>query len=184
MELDELNQLLRKRKKDLVEKWFHSVIETYPADGSRFFAGSRDPFTNPVGNTFRKELSELFDRLMDAGENDPLQIGTCLDPMIRSRAVQNFLPSQAIGFMFDFKKILRQDLGDTLQSPGFQDAFVKLEERIDAFGLIAFNNYMQCREKIYQLKTDDIRERTFRAFQRAGLVHEITQDKTEPENYH
>jgi len=104
--------------------------------------------------------------------------------MIRIRAVQNFFPSQAVGFLFDFKKILRQELGEKLQQPGMGEAFTRLEERIDEFGLIAFNIYMQCREKIYQLKTDDLRERTFRAFERAGLVYEISKTDTDQENYH
>jgi len=180
----DLDGFLRKRKKDLVQKWFHAVVETYSSDASRFFENRKDPFANPVGNTFRKGLDALYDRLLDTQSNDPHQIGTCLDPMIRIRAVQNFFPSQAVGFLFDFKKILRQELGEKLQQPGMGEAFTRLEERIDEFGLIAFNIYMQCREKIYQLKTDDLRERTFRAFERAGLVYEISKTDTDQENYH
>ncbi len=180
----DLDRRLRQRKKELVQKWFHAVIETYSADASRFFANQKDPFANPVGRAFREGLSGLFDHLINSEQNDPRQIGACLDPMIRIRAVQNFLPSQAIGFLFDFKKILRKDLGDALEHPDFSDALKRLEERIDAFGLIAFDVFMRCREKIYQLKADDLRERTFKAFERAGLVHDIPQANAEKDHYH
>jgi hypothetical protein len=39
-------------------------------------------------------------------------------------------------------------------------------------GLLAFDIYMQCREKIYELKANEMKERTFKAFARAGLVKE------------
>jgi hypothetical protein len=32
---------------------------------------------------------------------------------------------------------------------------------------------MQCREKIYELKANEMKNRTFRAFERAGLVSEM-----------
>jgi hypothetical protein len=35
---------------------------------------------------------------------------------------------------------------------------------------------MQCREKIYELKANEMKNRTFRAFERAGLVSEIPAD--------
>jgi hypothetical protein len=180
----DLDEWLRKRKKALVQQWFHAVVDTYSSDASRFFESQKDPFANPVGDTFRKGLDELYDRLMDTGTADPNQIGTCLDPMIRIRAVQNLLPSQAIGFLFDFKKILRKELGQKLENPDMGTALTRIEQRIDGIGLIAFNIYMHCREKVYQLKTDDLRKRTFRAFKRAGLVNEISRADTEQEKYH
>ncbi len=179
----DLEELLRSRKKDLVQKWFHAVVETYSADAFRFFTHHKDPFTNPVGGTFRKGLSELYDHLVNP-EEEPSRIGACLDPMIRIRAVQNFPPSKAIGFLFQLKRILRRELADRLQNPGLEDSLVAIEARIDAFGLMAFDVFMQCREKIYQLKADEIRVRTFKAFKRAGLVYESPQTKPDPDDYH
>jgi hypothetical protein len=36
--------------------------------------------------------------------------------------------------------------------------------------MMAFDLYMQCREKIYQLSANEMKNRTLRAFERAGLV--------------
>jgi myo-inositol catabolism protein IolC len=47
---------------------------------------------------------------------------------------------------------------------------LKLESKIDQLCLMAFDIYMQCREKIYQISANETRNRTFRAFERAGLI--------------
>lgn len=179
-----LEHVLQNRKQELVQKWFQAVVKTYSADASHFFIRHQDPFTNPVGRAFRKGLGELFDLITDADENDPSAISACLDPMIRIRAVQNFIPSEALGFLFHLKPVLRKHLGQTLMDPVAADAFVRIEAKIDAIGLIAFNIYMECREKIYQLKSDAIREGTFKALQRAGLVQEPTRNSPDADPYH
>ncbi|MBW2228632.1 MAG: hypothetical protein JRG99_15335, partial [Deltaproteobacteria bacterium] len=56
------------------------------------------------------------------------------------------------------------------------------ESKIDRLSLIAFNLYVQCREKIYELKANEMKNRTFRAFERAGLVSEIPADTPDPVN--
>jgi len=39
--------------------------------------------------------------------------------------------------------------------------------------LISFDIYMKCREKIYELKTDELRRMTYRLLQKANLVREV-----------
>jgi hypothetical protein len=66
---------------------------------------------------------------------------------VRIRAVQNFTPSQAIGFVFDLKGLIRA------MAPADRQAskeMVVIESRIDALALLAFDLYMSCREKIYE----------------------------------
>jgi putative component of toxin-antitoxin plasmid stabilization module len=59
-----------------------------------------------------------------------------------------------------------KDLRDT----GLSRQLLEIEARIDRLGLAAFDQYMACREKIYELKANEARDRTFRAFERAGLI--------------
>jgi len=37
---------------------------------------------------------------------------------------------------------------------------------------VLFDIYMMCREKIYELKANEVRNRTYRAFKRANLITE------------
>ncbi|MEE8542029.1 MAG: hypothetical protein V3S66_10250, partial [Desulfobacterales bacterium] len=48
-----------------------------------------------------------------------------------------------------------------------------LETNIDRVGLMAFDIYMRCREKIYEIKANETKNSTFNAFKRAGLLAEI-----------
>jgi putative component of toxin-antitoxin plasmid stabilization module len=68
------------------------------------------------------------------------------------------------------KKILHDMFDKQLQDAGALRQFKEIESRIDRLGLAAFDVYMACREKIYELKANETRNRTFKAFERAGLV--------------
>jgi hypothetical protein len=60
--------------------------------------------------------------------------------------------------------------GKNLQDADTTRQFLEIEARIDQMGLAAFDIYIACREKIYELKANETRNRTFKAFERAGLI--------------
>ncbi len=167
-----LSDLLKKKKAGIVKEWFNIVINTYPLDTSRFLKKQKDPFANPVGNTILQGLGPLFDELVM--EMDPNTITTFLDPIIRIRAVQvMFSPSQAVAFIFSLKQAVRKNLKKELRDNEIVNELLLFELKIDELGLIAFDIFMKCREQIYNFKAYEERNRTFRAFKRAGLVAEI-----------
>jgi hypothetical protein len=108
---------------------------------------------------------------------DHAAITSYLDPIIRIRAVQNFSPSQAIGFIFLLKNTIRENLNTEITVAHLVDELLALETRIDKLSLIAFDIYMQCREKISDLKANEMKARTLKAFERAGLVNESPEDE-------
>lgn len=152
-------------KTAIVKKWFDRVVETYPAETARFLKSQKDPFANPVGQATQQSLQALFELLYD--DPDRALVLQAMDPVIRIRAVQSFSPSQAVAFIFDLKDLLLEKSAGVSLSTA-QRAVV--ERRIDQFGLAAFDLYMQCREKIFEIKSGEMRERTYKAFARAGLV--------------
>jgi len=166
-----LNNLLAQRKTAIIKKWFALAIETYPSDTAKFLKRQKDPFANPVGRTIYKGLEALFDQLLQGINHEAL--ASCLDPIIKIRAIQNFSPSQAVGFIFFLKNVIRKTLHKEITKEQIADELLLLESRIDELVLIAFNLYTQCREKIYELKANEMKNRTFRAFERAGLVSGI-----------
>jgi hypothetical protein len=104
---------------------------------------------------------------------DPQIITSYLDPIIRIRAVQNFTPSQATAFILFLKKALRANLAKELRDIRNAEELFEFESKIDQLSLMAFDIYMQCREKIYQISANETKNRTFKALERAGLVSEI-----------
>jgi hypothetical protein len=71
------------------------------------------------------------------------------------------------------KRIIRETLGKEFQDPQVVTAFIDFESRIDDLCLMAFDIFVECREKIYQIQANEMRNTTFRAFQRAGLVKDV-----------
>jgi hypothetical protein len=167
----ELEKLLAKKKTAIVKKWFNMVIETYPADSAKIFKNQTDPFANPVGTHTMDGLSSLYGELL--GRMDHTAIKSCLDPIIRIRAVQDFTASQATAFMFFLKKAVRDEVKDEIEKGLYADELLRFESKIDEICLIAFNLYSECREKLYKIKSFEERNRTYKAFARAGLICEI-----------
>ncbi len=166
----DLHAQLAQKKKAIVNRWFDRLMETYPADTAQFMRNQKDPFANPVGRNSYQSLIEIFDHIIDAFDRQTAQ--PLIDPIIRIRAIQNFSASDAVRFVFDLKSIVREavsvDAGDRTAWQVLADLFA----RIDSLGLLSFDVYMQCREKIYDLKANEMRARTFSAFNRAGLIKE------------
>ncbi len=167
-----LEKLLREKKRDIVDRWFNAVMDTYAPDTAVIFKSQKDRFANPVGVTIREGLTAIFEGLLEGRAAE--QSASLLDPLIRIRAVQKFTPSQATGFIFLLKQIIRDTLhrnpGDSQIAP-----LLRFEDQIDALALTAFDIYMECKEKIYDLKVSQERNSIYRAFRRAGLITEVAE---------
>ncbi len=175
-----LNQLLAQKKTAIIKEWFAATIKTYPSDTAKFIKSQKDPFANPVGRTIYKGLEALFDELLR--DTDHESVLSFLDPIIRIRAVQNFSPSQATSFIFFLKDVIRDNIKKEDFNAQLFNELMMFESKIDEICLIAFNLYMNCREKIYELKANEMKNRTFRAFERAGLVRDTPADKPDLDN--
>lgn len=183
-----LKNLLSERKSAILKRWFEMILETYPADTSNFLKNQKNPFTNPVGHTIFQGIEELFNELLNGIDSDPDSFKTpFLDNIIRIRAVQDFTPSQAIAFVLLLKKVIREELkndptlnllqGNSGRENGIIEELLALESKIDDLALLSFDIYMKCREKIYELKANEVKNMTFRLLQRANLVCETAEQE-------
>jgi len=139
------------KRSDVVQEWFERTLRSYPGQTVGFLRGEKDPFRNPVGHTLREGLGVLFDEIL--GEMDEARITAALDAIVRIRAVQDHTASQAVAFLFLLKEVLRE------KSPAADLA--ALENRIDRMALLAFDLYMKCREKIYEIKAEEAKRRVY-----------------------
>ena len=167
--MDLVKQLAQK-KNVIVKAWFDKVANTYSIDTAQFIKNQGDPFANPVGQNSFQSLKEMFDVVLSGFDRKIAQ--PLIDPIIRIRAIQDFTPTQAVRFIFDLKKIIRENSAADGKDSEHQKTLRRLDARIDELGLLAFDIYMQCREKIFDLKANEMRMRTYRAFSRAGLIKE------------
>ena len=170
-----LNNLLAQRKTAIIKNWFALAVETYPPDTASFLKKQKDPFANPVGRTISRGLESLFNELLNEMDHDT--IISFLDPIIRIRAIQNFSPAQAISFIFLLKRAIRENIKTEAFEEQLFNELLLFESKIDQLAMIAFNLYMECKEKIYDLKANEMRNTTYKAFKRAGLVREWPVDE-------
>jgi hypothetical protein len=135
----------------IAQEWLQRTVATYPRQAAQLLLREKDAFRNPVGHALRQELPVLTAELL--GEMDQARVSAALESIVRIRAVQNFSASESVGFVFLLKGILRE------RWTGREEERAAVEARIDVAALMAFDLYMKCREKIYQLVADEGRRR-------------------------
>ncbi len=166
-----LEKLLSDKRSTIIKKWRNLIIGSYPVDAQRFFKKEKNRFSNPVGQTIAEDVEILYDELTVGNNTD--KISSSLDNIIRIRAVQNFKPSQAVGFVLQLKKLIQNELGADSRESGVQNALEALEERIDNAALLAFDIYSQCRQKLYEIRVNETKNQVGKLLERANLTVEI-----------
>lgn len=155
----------------VLDRWIESVIDAYPDQTARFLKEQPNRFANPVGASLREGLADIVDGVI-AGRN-PDDLREALDLVIRVRAVQEFTPSAAVGFMFDLKAIVHDELADGFEVP--ED----FDRRLDRLALVAFEVYMNCREQLWSIRAEEIRNQSLGILERMQAWREERDRKSE-----
>ncbi len=162
---------LAAKKQEILKSWFQITVDSYPADTARFLKSQKDPFANPVGQATHQSLEMLLDAVITGAGREAM--AAAIDPILRIRAVQSFSPSKATAFIFALKKIVRQHMA---APDGKIPAINELDQQIDEMAMTAFDIYVACREKIFELKATESRNQFFGSLKRAGLIDETEAD--------
>ena len=150
-----LEHLLSEKRAAILRRWFELVIDTYPADVSKFLMQEKDRFLNPVGYTISLEIIALYDGLLQGLEAEKLTAP--LDNIVKIRAVQDFSPREAVSFVLSLKKALREELGDQLWKNQFSADLLEFESKIDELALLAMEIYTKYREKIQEIRLKELK---------------------------
>ena len=87
--------------------------------------------------------------------------------------MQDFSPSQAVSFVLMLKEVVRSELQKEIAEGNFGEELHRFESRIDEISLRAFDLYMKCKEKIFEIRVNESRNQVARLLERAGLVCEF-----------
>ena len=117
----------------------------------------------------------IFENLLEGVDQN--KVSVFLDNIIWIRAIQEFTPSQAISFVFFLKKIIRDELAAEIREKSVTDELAQLEDQIDSLGLLAFDIFMRCREKLYDIKANEMKHNTFRLLQKANMICEKPEEE-------
>jgi len=150
-----LENLLLQNKTPILKRWFDLILETYPADTAAMMRKDGNRFTNPVASTISREIEVLFKQLCEGIQNGECQAS--LDAILKIRSVQDFSPSRAVGFVFQLKKAIEETLKNEICKESALDEWLNFQSRIDDLILQAFDAYMDCREKICQIRINQVK---------------------------
>lgn len=152
-----LMNLLSTKQSSILDRWLNQILASYPPQTAQFLKREKDRFDNPVGYRITQGITELYRGLLSGADRD--QLLACLDEVVRIWAVQDFTPSQALAFVFLLKKVIRDELSQELKDPELAEACLELESRIDGLALLGFDVYMKRREKLCEIRVDEIKKR-------------------------
>lgn len=151
--------LLMQKKGPVVEAWIIKIHNTYPSETAEFLKKEGNKFANPIGSSIQESVWPIYDEIVNP--KDVEKVRKLLDTLIRPRAVQDFTPSGAMSAIFSLKEALREKAGEQIMKEGMVEGLLEIESRIDQLALTAFDIYMQCREKVWEVKHRDLMERPF-----------------------
>ena len=155
LKMEMIKKSILQKKDVILRNWIQSIFDTYPVETSSFLSEQKNQFSNPVGHIISDAAKNIFESILNG--NQDLEIKIFLNDIIKVRAVQNFLPSEAAGFILSLKNIIRGELGQEIRDKNLFDDFWKIETEIDKVALIAFDLFMEAREKIFQLRIHEIK---------------------------
>ena len=148
-----LLDLLREKKESIVQKWFEAALATYPKDSAAMFGRRKDPFSNPVGHSLRVGTRAIFEGLLDEG--DAQKIREHLHEIIKIRAVQDLAASEVLRFIFQLKGVVRGAIREAGDETEFSVDLAGFEERIDKVILTAFDVFVECRERLCDIRINE-----------------------------
>jgi hypothetical protein len=150
---------------EIGKRWFDVIVDRYPAETARFLRDQGDPFANPVGAALREELTPILNEVLDGGEFASVE--SCLDRIVRVRALQDMSPADAVSFVLTLKEVFPEVVGSA--SPTDRQEF---DTRVDRLLLTAFNVYSRCREQLYDIRVKEIRNRSLKVMERLNSWRE------------
>lgn len=145
-----LKTLLTDKEAEILKNWEKAVLGRYEEDTVRIFMGQKDQFANPVGHKTTAGLKELYRVICD--ESDQEIETPALGQLIKLMAVQQIPPSQALGFVFTLKEIVRKAAGSKQISDQEWESF---DGRVENAALALFDIYHASREQLHQVHFND-----------------------------
>lgn len=128
----------------------YTLPSTKDVEDTRFLA--------PADYLLTEEMEALLTWLVS--DEEPVKARLPLQEICRLKAVQSVNSSEALSFVFDLKDIVRLvlgDAGDTEPCGELCTEYRKLDKRIDQLMLLALDEYADCKERIMEIRIEEMR---------------------------
>jgi hypothetical protein len=141
-----LHTFLQDHRDSIQERWLDLIFSDFPAKGHEFLRSETNQFHNPIGHTLREDTAIILQGMIDGTAVEDL--APSLERIVKIRAVQDCLPSEATAFVFHLKTAIRETL--ETQAASYPE-LPELENTIDRLACDAFDHYMMCKQRIFEI---------------------------------
>jgi len=143
------------------------LLASYSPETVQFLKKEKDPFGNPVAHQLNRGLQDILAVLLE--KQGGLEAQAAVDEVIRIMALQDLPPSQALAFVFFLKQVVREELAQELEDLALTPELMDLESRLDGLALLGFDAYMQRREKLCDIKVNEMKNRISGLLRKTGI---------------
>jgi len=161
-----LTTLLKHNKESIVTCWLEMVFASYHKDSQGFLQTQKDRFNNPLGVTTTEAITALYDEIIKESSIDDNNIASCLDTIIRVRAVQDLSCEEALQFIFQLKHVVRDILNQEIKDHMLTESLNAFDTDIDALALRAFAVYTEVREDLHHIRLNEYKRMHARILER------------------
>lgn len=148
--------LILQKQEEIVEEWLKKTLELYPPESFNFLFATKDVFHNPVGNSYKKNLPNVFTSIINEDEK---LLKDSLEEIIKIRAVQFEEMSEALYFFIILKNIIVQFFEKLSSKEAKTSELVEIFQKIDNAILKAGDVFLKDKELIYELKANEVKKR-------------------------
>ena len=159
-----LHLLFEKNKEWILEKWLDRRLSMFSNQKRSLIKTQMNQFQNPI----RHEIHGGLKMILENFEEENEKFNEAVEQICRVMAIQEFPPSNAISFFYELKEIVH-DRDKKTKNTLTSEEFIKFNSDIEKMTLKAFDCYCNHREKIYQLKVDESKNKTYMLIKKAGL---------------
>lgn len=147
-------ELLQEKKAAIAERWLDEIYATYDKEAARFLKNKKDHFANPMGHALRTGTAGICNQVF--GDMDTEILCKNLQEIVKTRAIQDMPPSQALSFVFLLRRAFIEELeiGD---EESMKDELAEYSHRIDQVALFAFDIFTRCRQQIYDMRINELK---------------------------
>ena len=156
--------LLEKNKEWILEKWLDRRLSLFSNQKQSLIKTQMNQFQNPIRHEIQGGLKMILENLEE--KND--KFNEAVEQICRVMAIQDLPPSKAIALFYELKEIVHDRVIKTNNTLKSED-FLEFNTNIENMTLKAFDCYCSHREKIYQLKVDESKNKAYMLIKKAGL---------------
>jgi len=151
-------EMIKIKRSSIIKGWTARIFDTYASETSGFLSKDKDQFSNPVGFTISTGAEKIVDEIIS--DRNLTSIKLHLIDILKIRAVQEFTPSEAVGFIYLLKDVIHHEFAEELKNEPISTELKDLYSFIDQMVLVAIDIYLELRETVYRIRLKELRNKS------------------------